>query len=225
MRVGERPYLERMIDRRRRRAKPQRANLNDDADARRADAGAGREAVRHPARGPRRWASTRRPGTRSSPRTAVRAVRHRGAARTARGVRRRDAPRRRARSRPAPSPAPASLLRSDGPGDGHARGRAASCCRCRGWWASIRRPARRSPRRTAATGPYLKRGTDSRSLATEEQMFDDHARRGAEDLRRAQTSWAAGRGHAAAAGTGRRPGVRQADGDQGRPIRSVRHRR
>ena len=27
-----------------------------------------------------------------------------------------------------------------------------ACCRCRGWWAPTRRAARRSPRRTGATG-------------------------------------------------------------------------
>ncbi len=54
-------------------------------------------------------------------------------------------------------------------------------------------------------GPYLKRGTDSRSLATEEQMFDITLD--------------------AAAGTRHRPCDRQADGDQGRPVRAVRHRR
>ena len=74
-------------------------------------------------------------------------------------------------------------------------------------------------------GPYLKRGTDSRSLATEEQMFDitlDEALKiYAEPKRRAR----ARRVGAAAAGAGQRPGDREADGDQGRPVRAVRHRR
>ena len=51
-----------------------------------------------------------------------------------------------------------------------------------------RRRARRSPRRTAATGPYLKKGTDSRSLETEEQLLHGHPRRGAGDLRPAQAA-------------------------------------
>ena len=37
-------------------------------------------------------------------------------------------------------------------------------------------------------GPYLKKGTDSRSLVTEEQLFDDHPRRGARDLRPAEAA-------------------------------------
>ena len=74
-------------------------------------------------------------------------------------------------------------------------------------------------------GPYLKRGTDSRSLATEEQMFtitlDEALKIYAEPKRRGRP----GRCDAAAARAGHRPGDRQADGDQGRPVRSVRHRR
>ena len=74
-------------------------------------------------------------------------------------------------------------------------------------------------------GPYLKRGTDSRSLATEEQMFaitlDEALKIYSEPKRRGGT----GRFGAAAARTGHRPGDGQADGDQGRPVRPVRHRR
>ena len=74
-------------------------------------------------------------------------------------------------------------------------------------------------------GPYLKRGTDSRSLATEEQMFtitlDEALKIYAEPKRRGRTGCC----DAAAARAGHRPGVGQADGDQGRPVRPVRHRR
>ena len=37
-------------------------------------------------------------------------------------------------------------------------------------------------------GPYLKKGTDSRSLDTEEQLLTHHARGGAGDLRPAQAA-------------------------------------
>ena len=62
-------------------------------------------------------------------------------------------------------------------------------------------------------GPYLKRGSDTRSLATEEELFtvtvDEAVRLFAEPKRRGRAS----RGRAAArAGVG--PGQRQADGDQ-----------
>ena len=43
-------------------------------------------------------------------------------------------------------------------------------------------------------GPYLKKGTDSRSLESEEQIFDITLERGAGDLRPAQAARAAGRG-------------------------------
>ena len=67
-------------------------------------------------------------------------------------------------------------------------------------------------------GPYLKKGTDSRSLETEQQLFDITLERGAGDLRPAQAA-RAGRRRAAAEGARHRPGVGQADGGQGRPVR------
>ena len=74
-------------------------------------------------------------------------------------------------------------------------------------------------------GPYLKRGTDSRSLATEDQIFsitlDEALAIYAEPKRR-------GRQGAAAPPLrelGTDPASGQADGDQGRPVRPVRHRR
>ena len=42
-------------------------------------------------------------------------------------------------------------------------------------------------------GPYLKKGTDSRSLASEDALFDRHPRRGAGALRAAQDPRAVGR--------------------------------
>ena len=85
VRVGRNgPYLERMvlIDGEAGELKPQRANLDDSLHARRADPGARRKAVLHTARGA---VAGRRPGDRSRDRRQgrpVRAVRHRGAART-----------------------------------------------------------------------------------------------------------------------------------------------
>ena len=72
-------------------------------------------------------------------------------------------------------------------------------------------------------GPYLKKGTDSRSLASEEQLFDITL-----DEALAIYAQPKQRGRAAAApplGARRRPGQRQADRRQGRPLRRLRHRR
>ena len=75
-------------------------------------------------------------------------------------------------------------------------------------------------------GPYLKKGTDSRSLANEEQMFTVTLDEALEHLQGAQAARPARRrGHAAAARAGHRHGHEEADGDQGRPVRAVRHRR
>ena len=73
-------------------------------------------------------------------------------------------------------------------------------------------------------GPYLKKGTDSRSLESEEQLFDI-------TLEEALAIYAQPkqRGRRAAApplqGARRRPGDRAAGGGQGGPVRRVRHRR
>ena len=48
-------------------------------------------------------------------------------------------------------------------------------------------------------GPYIKKGTDSRSLETEEQILTVDLERGAADLRRAQAASRPGRAQAAAA--------------------------
>ena len=73
-------------------------------------------------------------------------------------------------------------------------------------------------------GPYLKKGTDSRSLETEDQLFtitlDEALAIYAQPKQRGP-----GRGQAAAEGAGHRPGQRAAGGGQGRPLRPVRHRR
>ena len=73
-------------------------------------------------------------------------------------------------------------------------------------------------------GPYLKRGSDTRSLSSEEQLLDRHARRGAGALRTAQ---AAPRpdGRPAAARARHRPGHQPARGREGGPFRPLRHRR
>ena len=69
-------------------------------------------------------------------------------------------------------------------------------------------------------GPYLKRGTDSRSLANEEQMFDITLDEALKIYCRAQAAGSAGSYHAAAARVGQRRGERQSDGHQGRAVRA-----
>ena len=73
-------------------------------------------------------------------------------------------------------------------------------------------------------GPYLKKGTDSRSLDERGADLRDHPGRGAGDLRPAQAA-GPGRGQAAAQGARSRPGLGPAHDHQGRPVRRVRHRR
>ena len=73
-------------------------------------------------------------------------------------------------------------------------------------------------------GPYLKKGTDSRSLETEQQLFDITLDAGAGDLRPAQAARPR-RGGGPAQGARQRPGLRRARRGQGRPFRRVRHRR
>jgi len=74
-------------------------------------------------------------------------------------------------------------------------------------------------------GPYAKKGTDSRSLESEDQLFTL-------TLAEAKELFAQPKARAAAPGPPRRrcassrgPSVRQADGDQGRPVRPLRDRR
>ena len=96
--------------------------------------------------------------------------------------------------------------------------------RCRAWSErSPRRTGRRSTslRRTGGTG-RISRRADSRSLTTEQQLFDI-------TLDEALAIYAQpkqrGRAAVAAQGAGRRPGVGQAGHRQGRPVRALRHRR
>ena len=76
-------------------------------------------------------------------------------------------------------------------------------------------------------GPYVKKGTDSRSLECEEQLFTVTLDRGQGAVRPAQAARPGGpRGRRpAAAGARRRPGQRQADRAERGPVRAVRHRR
>ena len=74
-------------------------------------------------------------------------------------------------------------------------------------------------------GPYVKKGTDSRSLETEDQLFTVTLDEAPALFAQPKLRGSPGRRRAAAARARRGPGVRQADGDQGRPVRSVRHRR
>ena len=76
-------------------------------------------------------------------------------------------------------------------------------------------------------GPYVKKGTDSRSLESEEQLFTLTLAEAKELFAQPKTR---GRRTGAAAAPplrelGAGPGHRQADGDQGRPVRPVRDRR
>ncbi len=75
-------------------------------------------------------------------------------------------------------------------------------------------------------GPYVKHGSESRSLASEEEMFTidlDKARALLAEPKARGRGRAAAR--AAAARDGQRPGERKADGGQGRTVRPVRDRR
>ena len=77
-------------------------------------------------------------------------------------------------------------------------------------------------------GPYVQKGKDFRSLDNEEQLLDDHARRGAGDLSpspRCSAGAASRGGQGAAARVRHRPGERAAGRRQGRPVRRLRHRR
>ena len=74
-------------------------------------------------------------------------------------------------------------------------------------------------------GPYIKKGSDSRSIESEEQLFTITL-----DEAKAILAQPKQRGRRAAAapplqGARHRPGVGQADGRQGRPVRPVRDRR
>ena len=73
-------------------------------------------------------------------------------------------------------------------------------------------------------GPYLKKGTDSRSLTTEDQLFTITLDEALRDLRPAQAARAR-RGRAAAEGARQRPGLRAAGRGEVGPLRRVRHRR
>ena len=73
-------------------------------------------------------------------------------------------------------------------------------------------------------GPYLKKGTDSRSLTSEDQLLSITPGRGARDLRPAQAARTRGR-RAAAEGARGRPGVGCAGRGEVRPLRRLRHRR
>ena len=75
-------------------------------------------------------------------------------------------------------------------------------------------------------GPYAKKGSDSRSLESEGQLFTLTLTEAKELFSQPKARGAAHRvGRAAAARARRGPGDRQADGDQGGPVRPLRHRR
>ena len=74
-------------------------------------------------------------------------------------------------------------------------------------------------------GPYLKKGTDSRSLTDEEQMFTVTLEEALQIYAQPKQRGRHGGRRAAAARARRRPGRPEADGDQGRPVRARRDRR
>ncbi len=79
--------------------------------------------------------------------------------------------------------------------------------------------------RNGRYGPYVQKGTESRSLETEEQLLTISARRGARRPRAAAPPPRPGRRGAAVEGARPGPGQRQADRAQGGPLRPVRHGR
>ena len=108
-------------------------------------------------------------------------------------------------------------VRVDGPRHGHARGGAAAARRCPASSAPTPR-ARRSPRRTGATGRTSSKGTDSRSLGSRGPALHRDARRGGGDVRPAQAA-ARPRGEAAARRSRRAPRVGRAGAGARRPLR------
>ena len=79
--------------------------------------------------------------------------------------------------------------------------------------------------RTGRYGPFVKKGTQSRSLAAEEDLFTVSARAGPGTVRPAEDAGPARRCRPAAARAWSRPGLRQADRRQGRALRALRHGR
>ena len=159
------------------------------------------------AQGSQEQRARQRPGDRAADRRHVgplRPVRDRGASR-----RRREA-------------AHGVAVQDDVARDGHARRGAAAAD------APARRSATSDGEEIVAAngryGPYVKKGTETRSLETEEQLFtitlDEALALLAQPKQR-------GRGGAAPPlkELGRRPGQRQADRGEGRPLRPLRHRR
>ena len=197
------PYLQRGDD---------TASIPDRAGARRAHR---REGARAAGRAQGRPRARRRPGHRPA---GLRQERPLRALRAAGRLRRRRArPSRRwpRCSRHDPRPHRPSTTRS-------------SCCRCRGWSASTRPTAGDHRRRTAATARTSRRGPTARRTAAASPTRSSCSRSRLDEalalfaqpkMRRGQV------GQAAAARARRRPGERQADGDQGRPLRPLRHRR
>ena len=122
-------------------------------------------------------------------------------------------------------PRTASLFKSMSPETRDASRTRCCCSRCRARSASTRPTARRSSPRTAATGPYIKKGAETRSLESEEQLLTMTL-----DEALALLAQPKQRGRRAAAAPplrelGADPGQRQADRRQERPLRPVCHRR
>ena len=125
--------------------------------------------------GDRELGTDPRPGTRSSPRTGRYGP---YVTEICRGDRRRRHRKQRRRSRARVA------VQDDGAGHGHPGRRAAAAHPAAVVGADS--TARRSPRRTAGTGPYVKQGTDSPLAGQRGAAVHDHPRRGAGAVRPAQ---------------------------------------
>ena len=91
----------------------------------------------------------------------------------------------------------ASLLQVDDARDDHARRRAQRCSRCRAPSGVDPADGDEITAQNGRYGPYVKKGTDTRSLDDRGAAVHDHARRGAARARRAQAPPRPGRGQGA----------------------------
>ena len=95
------------------------------------------------------------------------------------------------------------------------------CCRCRGRWSAP--DGEEIVVANGRYGPFVKKGTETRSLECEEQLFTLTRRGGAGAARAAEAAPGPRRGEAAAQGASAPvPSDGQADRGQGRPLRPVR---